>query len=178
MEELQREPCPWRILEDCGAAFVMGCIGGGVFSYWKGYRNSPPGTRLRGGLSAVKVRAPVLGGNFGVWGGLYSTFDCMLISIRDKEDPWNSIGSGAITGAILAARSGAKASLGAAVAGGVILAVIEGVGIAINRAVSEQFKPVMPVIPDPQQLPPTPQQAPPTSIGSSGTDYNAPIPPQ
>ncbi len=56
-------------------------------------------------------------GNFGVWGGLYSTFDCMLISIRDKEDPWNSIGSGAITGAILAARSGAKASLGAAVAG-------------------------------------------------------------
>ena len=35
-------PSPWRILEDCGAAFVMGCIGGGVFSYWKGYRNSPP----------------------------------------------------------------------------------------------------------------------------------------
>lgn len=56
-------------------------------------------------------------GNFGVWGGLYSTFDCVLISIRNKEDPWNSIGSGAITGAILAARSGVKASLGAAVAG-------------------------------------------------------------
>ena len=44
-------------------------------------------------------------GNFAVWGGLYSTFDCALISIRDKEDPWNSICSGAITGAVLAARS-------------------------------------------------------------------------
>ena len=53
-----------------------------------------------------------------MWGGLYSSFDCALIAIRDKEDPWNSIGSGAITGAVLAARSGVKASLGAAVAGG------------------------------------------------------------
>ena len=32
---------PWRIVEDCGAAFAMGCIGGGVFSSFKGYRNSP-----------------------------------------------------------------------------------------------------------------------------------------
>ena len=43
-------------------------------------------------------------GNFAVWGGLYSTFDCVLIGIRKKEDPWNSIGSGAITGGVLAAR--------------------------------------------------------------------------
>ena len=28
-------------MEDCGAAFAMGCIGGGIFSFWKGYRNSP-----------------------------------------------------------------------------------------------------------------------------------------
>ncbi|KAL5515414.1 hypothetical protein EMCRGX_G000575 [Ephydatia muelleri] len=106
-------------------------------------------------MAAIKVRAPVLGGNFAVWGGLFSTFDCALIAIRNKEDPWNAIGSGAITGAVLAARRGAKASLGAAVAGGIILAVIEGVGIAINRAVAEQYKPVMPQIPDPSQLPPT-----------------------
>ena len=52
-----------------------------------------------------------------MWGGLFSTFDCALIAIRNKEDPWNAIGSGAITGAVLAARRGPKASLGAAVAG-------------------------------------------------------------
>lgn len=46
-----------------------------------------------------------------MWGGMYSSFDCALIAIRDKEDPWNSIGSGAITGGILAARGGPRASL-------------------------------------------------------------------
>ena len=58
-----------------------------------------------------------LPGNFAVWGGLYSSFDCLLIHVRDKEDPWNSIGSGAITGAVLAARNGPKASLAAAAVG-------------------------------------------------------------
>lgn len=125
---------------------------------WKGYRNSPVGSRFTGSLSAVKVRAPVLGGNFAVWGGLYSSFDCLLIHVRDKEDPWNSIGSGAITGAVLAARNGPKASLAAAAVGGIILAVIEGVGIAINRGVSSQYRPVMPEVPDPHQLPPHPSQ--------------------
>ena len=45
-----------------------------------------------------------------MWGGMYSSFDCALIALRDKEDPWNSIGSGAITGGILAARGGARSS--------------------------------------------------------------------
>ena len=36
--------------------------------------------------------------------GMYSSFDCVLKAVRDKEDPWNSIGSGALTGAVLAAR--------------------------------------------------------------------------
>ena len=32
---------PWRILDDTGAAFCMGAIGGGVFHSFKGYTNSP-----------------------------------------------------------------------------------------------------------------------------------------
>lgn len=35
----------------------------------KGFRNSPYGERRIGALTAIKARAPVLGGNFGVWGG-------------------------------------------------------------------------------------------------------------
>ena len=41
-------------------------------------------------LTAIKARAPVLGGNFGVWGGLFSTFDCAVKGIRKKEDPYNA----------------------------------------------------------------------------------------
>ncbi|PNJ04853.1 LOW QUALITY PROTEIN: TIMM17B isoform 4 [Pongo abelii] len=41
MEEYAREPCPWRIVDDCGGAFTMGVIGGGVFQAIKGFRNAP-----------------------------------------------------------------------------------------------------------------------------------------
>lgn len=56
----------------------------------KGFRNSPYGERRIGALTAIKARAPVLGGNFGVWGGLFSTFDCAIKGIRKKEDPYNA----------------------------------------------------------------------------------------
>lgn len=32
---------PYRIVDDCGGAFAMGAIGGGIFSFVKGWRNSP-----------------------------------------------------------------------------------------------------------------------------------------
>lgn len=108
MEEYAREPCPYRIVDDCGGAFAMGCIGGGVFQAIKGYRNAPSGfsRRLLGSLTAIKQRSPIIAGNFAVWGGMFSTIDCTLVHFRKKEDPWNSIISGAATGGILAARNG------------------------------------------------------------------------
>lgn len=56
----------------------------------KGFRNSPYGERRVGAVTAIKARAPVLGGNFGVWGGLFSTFDCTMKGLRKKEDPYNA----------------------------------------------------------------------------------------
>lgn len=47
MEEYAREPCPYRIVDDCGGAFAMGCIGGGVFQAIKGFRNAPSGFSKR-----------------------------------------------------------------------------------------------------------------------------------
>lgn len=70
----------------------------------KGARNSPRGERLPGSLSAIKARAPVLGGNFGIWGAMFSSFDCAVKGYRQKEDPWNAILSGFLTGGCLAAR--------------------------------------------------------------------------
>ena len=32
---------PWRIVDDCGGAFSMGCIGGGVVHAILGARNAP-----------------------------------------------------------------------------------------------------------------------------------------
>ena len=70
------------------------------------------GERLIGAISSVKARAPVTGGNFGVWGGMFSTFDCAIKGWRQKEDAWNAILSGFMTGGCLAARSEYHAFLG------------------------------------------------------------------
>lgn len=70
--------------------FLLQAIGGSVWHGIKGFRNSPYGERRIGALTAIKARAPVLGGNFGVWGGLFSTFDCAVKHIRKKEDPYNA----------------------------------------------------------------------------------------
>jgi len=61
-----------------------------------------------GSLQSIKTKSPVSGRTFAVWGGMFSTIDCTLVHLRKKEDPWNSIISGAATSGILAARNGKK----------------------------------------------------------------------
>uniref|UniRef100_A0A8C4RZE2 Translocase of inner mitochondrial membrane 17 homolog A (yeast) n=1 Tax=Erpetoichthys calabaricus TaxID=27687 RepID=A0A8C4RZE2_ERPCA len=142
-------------LDDCGGAFTMGAIGGSIFHAVKGFRNSPVGIshRMRGSLTAIKTRAPQLGGSFAVWGGLFSMIDCGLVKVRGKEDPWNSITSGAMTGAILAARNGPVAMVGSAAMGGILLALIEGAGILLTRFASSQFQTAPQFAEEPTQMP-------------------------
>lgn len=128
-----REPCPWRIVDDIGGAFSMGAIGGGMFHTIRGAWTAPKGARIKGSLNAMSARGPILGGQFAVWGGIFACCDCSLTAIRQKEDPWNSIISGAATGGILAARAGPKAVASAAVVGGTLLALIEGFGIMMTK---------------------------------------------
>ncbi|CAN8064636.1 unnamed protein product [Agarophyton chilense] len=138
MVDHQREPCPHRIVDDFGGAFAMGAIGGTIWHFIRGARNSPNGARLIGAVDSVKVRAPALGGSFAVWGGLFSSFDCTLQAIRKKEDPWNTITSGALTGGLLSSRSGWRTAGRSAVVGGILLALIEGASIVITRYASQQ----------------------------------------
>jgi len=103
-----------------------------------------------------------------VWGGLFSTFDCAVKGIRcarmhhicqkyiadelsrKKEDPWNAILGGFFTGGALAVRGGARAMRNNAIGCAILLAVIEGVGIAFGRMMAEGTKLEAP--------PPPPQQ--------------------
>lgn len=141
--ETSREPCPDRILDDVGGAFGMGAVGGAVFHLLKGTYNSPKGERILGATQAVRMNAPRVGGSFAVWGGLFSTFDCSMVYLRQKEDPWNSIIAGAATGGFLQMRQGFATASRSAVFGGVLLALIEGAGIMLNKLMSA-----------PQNLPP------------------------
>ncbi|KAM0029700.1 hypothetical protein Hdeb2414_s0018g00528981 [Helianthus debilis subsp. tardiflorus] len=153
--ETSREPCPDRILDDIGGAFGMGAVGGAAFHFLKGTYNSPRGDRLLGGVQAVQMNAPRVGGSFAVWGGLFSTFDCTMVYVRQKEDPWNSIIAGAATGGFLQMRQGLGAASRSAVFGGVLLAMIEGAGIMLNKLMSA-----------PQNLPPLEETVPPNMGGA------------
>ncbi|XP_052198548.1 mitochondrial import inner membrane translocase subunit TIM17-2-like [Diospyros lotus] len=142
--ETSREPCPDRILDDVGGAFGMGAVGGSAFHFLKGVYNSPKGERLIGGSQAVRMNAPRIGGSFAVWGGLFSAFDCTMVYARQKEDPWNSIIAGAATGGFLQMRQGLPAASRSALFGGVLLALIEGAGIMLNKVLSPpQNLPIM-----------------------------------
>jgi import inner membrane translocase subunit TIM17 len=98
------------------------------------------GERRIGAITAIKARAPVLGGNFGVWGGLFSSFDCAVKGVRRKEDPYNAIIAGFFTGGCLAIRGGYKAARNGAIGCAVLLAVIEGVGIGFQRMLASSTK--------------------------------------
>ncbi|KAK0437853.1 Tim17/Tim22/Tim23/Pmp24 family-domain-containing protein [Armillaria borealis] len=115
---------PWVILNEFCAAFAMGAVGGSMWYGIKGARNSPRGERFIGAISSMKARAPVTGGNLGVFGGLLSTFDCAAKGWRQKEDAWNAIISGFMTGS--------------AIVCGVLLGVFEGVGVLVSRAFSDR----------------------------------------
>lgn len=39
-----------------------------------------------------------------MWGGVFSSMDCLLIHYRQKDDPYNAIAAGFITGGVLAIR--------------------------------------------------------------------------
>jgi Tim17/Tim22/Tim23/Pmp24 family len=82
----------------------------------------------------------VLGGNFGVWGGMFSCWDCAFKGIRQTEDPYNAIAAGFMTGGSLAIRGGYKAARNSAIMCAVFLGVIEGVGIAFQRMMADNTK--------------------------------------
>ncbi|KAL1868255.1 translocase of the inner membrane [Diaporthe australafricana] len=154
-----RDPCPWVILNDFGGAFAMGpfhqAIGGTIWHGIKGFRNSPYGERRIGAITAVKMRAPVLGGNFGAWGGIFSLSDCAVKGVRQKEDPWNAIGAGFLTGGALAIRGGFKSARNGAIGCAVLLAVIEGVGIGFQKMMAGSTKlevPMPPPAPNGEQV--------------------------
>lgn len=95
-----------------------------------------------------------------MWGGLFSTFDCAVKGFRKKEDPWNAsmcslpleekhherkangiiVGAGFLTGGSLAIRGGFKAARNSAIGCAILLAVIEGVGIGIQRMMAENTR--------------------------------------
>jgi import inner membrane translocase subunit TIM17 len=77
-----------------------------------------------------------VGDSFAVWGDLFSAFDCTKVFMHQKEDLWNSIIAGAATSGFLSMRQGLNTAGRSALMGGMLLALIEGAGLMLNRVLA------------------------------------------
>ena len=90
-----------------------------------GFRRSPHSVKLLGGITHLAKRAPMLGGNFALWGLIYSSTECALIKLRHKDDSINSIVGGFTTGYMLSCRGGWRSALSNGIIGAIMLGAIE-----------------------------------------------------
>lgn len=74
--------------------------------------------------------------------GMFIYFIYGLYLLLVAEDPWNSIAAGALTGGFLQLRTGMRSAARSAAFGGVLLAMIEGVGILLTRMTAPPPAPV------------------------------------
>ncbi|KAK9469220.1 Tim17/Tim22/Tim23/Pmp24 family-domain-containing protein [Lipomyces arxii] len=113
--------CPVKGVLAGGAGFVLG----GAFSLLMGSMAYDVPVGLGGQpLSTLplkeqmRVQARELGGkmwgsakSFGKIGGIFSSVECSVEALRAKNDIWNGIASGCMTGGALAIKSGPQAAL-------------------------------------------------------------------
>ncbi|XP_020247494.1 LOW QUALITY PROTEIN: mitochondrial import inner membrane translocase subunit TIM17-2-like [Asparagus officinalis] len=106
-------------------------------------------------------------GGFASGGGLFSGFDCSMVYLRQKEILWNfhrCRSATGRTGGFLQMRQGARSAARSAAFGGVLLALIEGAGIMLNRVLSNPQN--FPPMEDPGMV--MPPNVPQAEVGGSG----------
>lgn len=59
---MREQPCPYRIVDDFGNGFSMGCVAGVILYFVRGVWYAPKREKIMGGISLLKKRAPILGG--------------------------------------------------------------------------------------------------------------------
>ena len=81
--------CPHRIIDDVGSGFGLGLLLGSIWNFGKGTLLSPAKERLWGGVMLLKRRAPIIGGNFAAWMGLFGFWQCALLYATGKDTHLN-----------------------------------------------------------------------------------------
>jgi import inner membrane translocase subunit TIM17 len=118
-------PCPGRIIVDLGDGFSTGCVLGSMWYFAKGAFYSVRRERFKGGIKLMSNRAAIVGGSFAMWACIFSITNCIMVYIRSREDPMNSIIAGFSTGFILAIRGGLRNAVRSGIIGGLLLGIIE-----------------------------------------------------
>ncbi|KAF8912478.1 hypothetical protein CPB85DRAFT_1220045 [Mucidula mucida] len=77
------------------------------------------------------------------WRGTFSAFECAVKGCRQREDPWNDVISGFMTGGSLALRGGPREAFASAVACGFLVGVFKGVvSVLFDRGFNKGPRPM------------------------------------
>ena len=125
--------CPHRVIDDIGSGFGLGTTLGAIWYMMKGAYNSPKRERLWNGIKLVKKRAPILGGNFAAWMGLFGFFQCVMVDLTHHDSHINQVVAGGLTGGIINLRGGYKYFLRGALGGAVFIGVFNIVEIFMMK---------------------------------------------
>jgi inner membrane translocase subunit Tim23 len=134
-----------KLLYGCGASYLTGLCGGGIYGFVKGWTKPQPilnyKLRLNRALNLSTKYGPWAGNSMGVLGLMYTSFDSLLNSIRkDKpNDYYNHVGAGFISGALYKSTAGLKV---ATLSGGIFAGMVAlcGLGTKAIKDTKEKIK--------------------------------------
>ncbi|KAK3123452.1 hypothetical protein QOZ80_8AG0631180 [Eleusine coracana subsp. coracana] len=133
-----------RVIDVAGDGFLLGTAAGSSFHFVKGLAVSPVGGggRLAGAVRAVHANAPCVAGMCGAYAAVYCASKSAVSIAHQRDDPWNAVAGGAMSGGLLNARRGASAAALSAALGATTVAAVLGLVWAIRdrhgRDISER----------------------------------------
>jgi hypothetical protein len=117
-------PCT-RIVSDIGDGFTVGCIIGSIWYFTKGAFYSTKKQRFKSGINLLSKRAAVLGGKFAIWTFVFSSTNCLIAKLRNRDDLLNSVISGFSARFAMMIRGGVRLALGSGIIGGLLVGMCE-----------------------------------------------------
>lgn len=100
--------CPNWVIDDVGSGFGLGLLLGSMWNFMKGAYSSPSKERIWSGVLMAKRKAPIYGGNFASWMGLFGFWQCSFLYLTDNDSHMNQILAGAFTGGMVNLKGGFK----------------------------------------------------------------------
>lgn len=95
-----------------GTVYLIGLGLGGAYGMQEGIKNLPanstPKLKLNTILNHITKRGPFMGNSAGVLALLYNLIDSSIDQLRGKHDDFNSLGAGALTGALFRSSAGVR----------------------------------------------------------------------
>eukprot|EP01062_Namystynia_karyoxenos_P069528 TRINITY_DN65007_c0_g1_i1.p2 TRINITY_DN65007_c0_g1~~TRINITY_DN65007_c0_g1_i1.p2 ORF type:complete len:215 (+),score=55.54 TRINITY_DN65007_c0_g1_i1:148-792(+) len=124
--ERGRDPCWWRVVDECGIGYIFGVILGVMKQTWDGNRMAAPGRKLRVIRDRLVTQVPLAGGNFAAWTTSFALTECTMIKLRGgTEDVINPTVAGAGAGAFTNFGGGYRAMRSGARTGALLLGSME-----------------------------------------------------